>query len=358
MTDFLKWMGWPIVVGVGSIFIAAWYWHGFAEVYSAVEAACLRGVKGYPVDITACSAVNGGQILREWFWATGLFMGGVGIAPVALRLAALRAGYDASRRITDAFTEAMTLLGHERGEVRQGGIHVLGYLAQEDSQLHPADTIMDILSAYTREGSQQYFEEKLALGVREVQQRGGRDDIDEASLASEIRGLIIERLGQEAMPTDIEAAIAVIRRRGVEERTEKGEEAYDLSRACLFGANFREAKLMGVNFREAHAVECRFQKARLSKAQFENATLRNSNFSGADLSGADLRSAKLNGAELREARLSGADLTSADLSAAYLNGADLSKAKGLTQEQIDAAASGDGETKLPAGLRRSRQWQD
>lgn len=103
--------------------------------------------------------------------------------------------------------------------------------------------------------------------------------------------------------------------------------ASELARAAVPGRkkNHRGADLLG---------------ARLRGANLRGATLRGACLIGADLSGADLRGADLIGADMRDANLCGADLTGALF---------------LTQSQLDAAR-GDGDTRVPAGLRGPRHW--
>jgi uncharacterized protein YjbI with pentapeptide repeats len=76
---------------------------------------------------------------------------------------------------------------------------------------------------------------------------------------------------------------------------------------------------------------------------------------GIDLRGCDFRGALLLGADLRRCDLRGADLIGADLRAADLRGADLSTALYVTEPQV-TAARGDGDTRLPAELRRPPRW--
>ena len=76
---------------------------------------------------------------------------------------------------------------------------------------------------------------------------------------------------------------------------------------------------------------------------------------GVDLRGCDFRGALLLGADLRRCDLRGADLIGADLRAADLRGADLSTALYVTEPQV-TAARGDGDTRLPADLRRPPRW--
>ncbi|RKR86274.1 uncharacterized protein YjbI with pentapeptide repeats [Micromonospora pisi] len=76
---------------------------------------------------------------------------------------------------------------------------------------------------------------------------------------------------------------------------------------------------------------------------------------GADLRGANLRGAYLIGADLSGADLRLADLLGADLRATNLRGADLRGSIFLTQFGVNAA-TGDGDTRLPAALVRPTHW--
>jgi uncharacterized protein YjbI with pentapeptide repeats len=91
------------------------------------------------------------------------------------------------------------------------------------------------------------------------------------------------------------------------------------------------------------------------RAELSGAQLLGAELSGADLRAATLRGALLIAADLRHADLTGADLTGADLRDADVRGADLSGALFLTPVQV-AAARGDADTALPAGLDRPRAW--
>ena len=70
----------------------------------------------------------------------------------------------------------------------------------------------------------------------------------------------------------------------------------------------------------------------LHGAYLVGADLNSTDLTGADLTGTDLTSTDLTGANL-----TGANLTGANLTGANLTGADLTGARGLTQEQLDAA---------------------
>ncbi len=70
---------------------------------------------------------------------------------------------------------------------------------------------------------------------------------------------------------------------------------------------------------------------------------------------AGLRGALLIGADLRGVDLGRADLLGADLRGADLRGADLHDVLFLSGPQLEAAR-GDGDTRIPAGLRRPSSW--
>jgi hypothetical protein len=128
----------------------------------------------------------------------------------------------------------------------------------------------------------------------------------------------------------------------------------DLSGARLFRADFREADLSGAYLRRANLRQASLSRASLGQADLREADLRRANLSRADLRGADLiearlRAAKLVEADLREADLRAADLIWADIRRADLSGAkvgytifanlDLSVAKGLDKVEHDGPST-------------------
>ena len=82
---------------------------------------------------------------------------------------------------------------------------------------------------------------------------------------------------------------------------------------------------------------------KLQKSDLTRADLRACRLSQADLSNARLERAKLSNADLRDADLSGADLTEA-----ILNNATLEHTTGLSNDQLEQAASLEG-TVMPNG---------
>ncbi len=154
----------------------------------------------------------------------------------------------------------------------------------------------------------------------------------------------------------------------------------NLSGAFLEGANLMRARLRGADltgadltkvqgarsdFQEANLSGAILVKAELARANLTGADLTNANLSKAELERAGLAKATLQGANLRFADLArtdfhGANLSGADLKGAYtlltrLQGTDLSQTLGLTQDQLEIAC-GDGDTRLPDGLRRPESW--
>ena len=107
-------------------------------------------------------------------------------------------------------------------------------------------------------------------------------------------------------------------------------------------------------------VHPHFPMAELHDVEIPEIDLRDADLQGARFGGANLRGANLQGANLRAAFLNkvnliGADLTGADLTGAYLYTAD------LTGAQIDFDLSltlGDESTKLPAGIKPPKVWQE
>ena len=112
--------------------------------------------------------------------------------------------------------------------------------------------------------------------------------------------------------------------------------------------------MMGANLSRASFVDAGLPGSQLLRvvapdAQFTGAQLFGANLSGGHFERASFRGANLAGASLAGASFAGADFHGATLDQAALGGADLSGAKGLTQDQVDAACSNQT-TRLPAGL--------
>lgn len=225
----------------------------------------------------------------ELLRGVGLFVLGIGVAPLGLYLAYNRTDSlkhqtetEQEKAVTEAFAKAVELLGNQREATRQGGVYALGRLADSYSDLHPM--IMDIVASYIRLESSHWFKSE--------QEKGGEDKtVDD----------VIKQLHQRGMPMDIEAAVAVIQKRKVknDKKPVKGEYLLDLSNAYIFNANFSHARLIKVNFSNSVMAHCIFDEADLS-----DSNCKGSNFEGSS----------------------------------------------ITQEQVDSLDAFDKETVLPEGL--------
>ena len=312
----------------------------------------------------------------EWLRGIGFFLAGIGVAPLGLWLAHHRTmslsgqtENESARRITDAFTKAVELLGHESIAVRQGGIYALGRIAHENRKEH--SKIMDIVAAYIRDRSVQHIEQEIAKHLKplkDVEQTWDEEGVPpwivERDMKREhIIGWITSRM---PMPIDLEAAVAVLRDRNkefdkmpvgfrlVDFRREDMATAkikyapesvggrFDLSNSFLFNADFNHAHLGGVNFSDSRIHGCVFAQARMPMANLVNTNLVESDFVQADL---------------RYAMMRGANLTRAKLHKADIRHTDLSEVTGITEEQISSAI-GDEYTQLPAGIKRPEKWAE
>ena len=196
----------------------------------------------------------------------GLFLLGVGVAPLGLLLAynrtesvMLQTDTEKEKAVTEAFAKSVELLGNEREAARQGGIYALGRLAGDNPPLHPM--VMDIVASYIRlESRSWYFKEKKE---RETQGEKFKDK------------QLFDELRLEPMPMDIEAAIAVIRERKIENdsKPKEGEYLLDLSNAYIFNANFSNTNLTRVNFSDSVMIHCIFDKTDLSDSNFKASNL-------------------------------------------------------------------------------------
>lgn len=162
--------------------------------------------------------------------------------------------------------------------------------------------------------------------------------------------------------------------------------ATDLSESSLIGADLEKATLIRsllagsqadkANFARIEGYRTIFAGVSAKEASFLSAELQRADFGGADLTGADFRKAELgrasfkgatithtrfamanlSRAELQEAKFEGPiDFAGAFLFLARLDGLDLSQATGLEQWQVEQAC-GDGNTKLPQGLKPGAGW--
>jgi hypothetical protein len=230
---------------------------------------------------------------------TALIAGLAGLAALgSLTVTSLTYRLSQQGQITDRYTKAVEQLGGDKLDVHLGGIYALERIAVDSKRDH--QTIVEVLSTFVRERTNPPCTENRTTS-------------------------------QGKPAADVQAAATVLGRLPHRKGVSRG----NLQGATLVGAQLHQANLSGVWFQET-------------------------NLSVADLSDADLQKADLSRTWLSGTNLSGAWLENSNLSGAWLSGtnlcgANLSCAKGLTQEQLNAA-TGDKTTKLPNGLQRPAAW--
>ena len=269
-------------------------------------------------------------------------------------------------QITERFTRAIGQLGHDKLEIRLGGIYALERIARDSEMDHWP--VMEVLTAYVRENAP--WKENSSPSKQDGAPNP-RTDVQ----------AILTVLGRRQRSYEKEGQILDLRKTNLrtayleEVHLEKAyllgahlEKAYllkaYLEKARLSGAHLEGANLSGAHLEKADLLGAHLEKARLSGAHLEGANLSGAHLEKADLLGAHLEKATLAAAHLEDANLIGAHLQDAVLLKAYLEKATLEDAHlekaylveaHLTQEQINQA-SGDKETTLPEGLQTPKHW--
>ncbi|MGW8383871.1 pentapeptide repeat-containing protein [Streptomyces albidoflavus] len=285
-------------------------------------------------------------------------------------------------QVTERYTAAVENLGHDKVDVRLGGIYGLQRIMKDSPRDQP--TIGNILAAYVRTNASKppaKGQELPADVDAAFMVLGTRDRKHDGDFRLDLREARLPRLQAADFPEDesgVDLSGGMLL--GID-LSEAFLPSANLSRSWLSGANlFRtslpdsnlsHAMLLGANMAYANLTKTNLTHSSLSSTHLNSALLRGSNlshasFSFADLSKANLRKANLTKADLARANLSKADLSGtkmtdasffetnlsgAELTGADLSGADLSTVKNLTQEQVSSART-DGTTQLPPGLTR------
>lgn len=162
-------------------------------------------------------------------------------------------------QITERFTRAIEQLGHEKLEVRLGGIYALERIAKDSEKDHWP--IMEVLTAYVRENAPR---------------QGGEEEASRPI---------------QPPSTDIQAILTVIGRR---ERTyEKGGKgSLDLRNTQLRDADLRDADLRGTILTVANLIRADLRDADLVEAILYRADLLRADLLKTDLRGTDLSGVK------------------------------------------------------------------
>lgn len=313
---------------------------------------------------------------REDISPIATFLGAAAVAWAALwqaQTARLRhenqSDADYSRRITETLLKASEQLGHEKIEVRLGGIYVLERIARDSEEAYWP--VMEALTAFVRE--------KSGLKTCTAQE------------SESLFGVDSDERDESEMSADVAAVVSVIRRRKVSsaEFEDPSNWSLDLAgcnlrrsnmagahlchadfrRTCLEvsflgGANIENGRLDRAKLREAFfilakAINASFKYARLEGANFEKANLEGADFQGAHLERSVLHAANLRNANFEDARLDVSNLNmsildGANFNRAFLRYVDFRGATGLTTDQL-AVAHGDATTVLPENLARPKK---
>ena len=271
--------------------------------------------------------------LKSW----GFYLLGAGIAPLGLCLTYNRTQSLRMQTDTNIFTKSIELLADPNPAVRQGGIYSLGGIARDNHRLHP--TIMKIMTSYVREKTYEKFNERTR---QEKSQKNKREEL-------------FRKLSKESsMPSDIEAAIEVIRERKINsDQPLKGSKKFDLSNSYVFNADFSFTKFFKTNFSDSIMLECCFDETDLSGSSFVSSNLQESSFINATLKNCEFIKTNLQGCNFKECDLSGSEFEKCDLSGSEFEKCDLRNVKKLTQEQINKAKV-DEATKLPRAINRPK----
>ena len=368
----------------------------FIFVIAFVVAAALLSA---PMDAkTGFFGLDLRKVDLAWLRDIGFFLAGAGIAPLGLWLAHQRTASlsgqtenETARRITDAFTKAVELLGHESIAVRQGGIYALGRLAFENTEERPK--IMDIIAAFVRQRSAERYNER----VREIRMRVAGPDLKHAlpdfTASFKDKAQALDSLSKESMPIDLDAAISIIgdlnparsriqiketrkeRKKLLDQFVKWDPHVLDLSNAFLFNADFSHVFLSGSNLSDSRFLGCVFahsnvKNANMAKSDFTGSDLRGADFSDADMHSAIFKGANMHGvtaknvvitdsnftdSDLRCADFSGTDMYQATFVGADIRGADFRKSRNLSGWQL-TSAHGDMKTQLPHGFEHPGIW--
>ncbi len=249
--------------------------------------------------------------------------------------------------LTARYSQAIEHLGHDKMDVRIGGIYELERLTRDSAA--DASTVIDVLVTF----------------VREHTKSGHKTP------------------SKEKVTADIQVALKIIGRRVSSNGHERldfyfsGLNEADLSNgsfehavfyySSLEGALFSGSRLddAGLSFCQAEraaftgcvARQANFVNAKYVRCWFLHADLTAADFFGCDLSGSDFgrRYEELGDPPFPPATLTNARFTKAVLKGTILRGCDLSTVRGLTPEQLDTAII-DENTIMPTRWRSAADF--
>lgn len=248
-------------------------------------------------------------------------------------------------RIPDRYRQAIESLRDEQLENRLAGIYTLEQIAKVLARDYW--TITRILTSFVQERSPIYQRGKILLKSALHEQQAIASDI-QAALTVIGRRSIIHRVLLRVMnkaPRDEQINIGLTNLYKARLHKANLQEANlyraNLQEANLSRANLQKADLQGANLQEANLYKANLQQGSLQTANLQQAFLSNANLQRANLYQANLQGANLQGANLQkvsfqEANLQGVHLQAASLQEAFLPNADLRKAN-LYQANLQGA---------------------
>lgn len=253
-------------------------------------------------------------------------------------------------QITERFTRAVEQLGHDRIDVRLGGIYALERLARESQADH--GPIVEILTAYIRERAPGTLDD----GSKPKRRRIATD------VQAAITVLGRRRVGHDP-PSPWRLDLADADLRGVDLSHGHFQNAYFV-RSRLDGASLVAGRFARAFFVDAGLDSANLVRAEVAEAHFLDADLTNANLTRVDAVGAIFYGANLERASLHDANLRDADFSEADLTDARLLGADLEgayvdgvKMKGVVYNNDTAWPSGFDASQVGARLVKSVKRQ-
>ncbi len=214
-------------------------------------------------------------------------------------------------QVTERYTAAVENLGHDKVDVRLGGIYGLQRIMKDSPRDQP--TIGNILAAYVRTNASKppaKGQELPADVDAAFMVLGTRDRKHDGDFRLDLREARLPRLQAADFPED--------------------ESGVDLSGGMLLGIDLSEAFLPSANLSRswlsgANLFRTSLPDSSLSHAMLLGANLAYANLTNTNLTHSSLSSTHLNSALLRGSNLSHVSFSFADLSKANLRKADLTK---------------------------------
>ncbi len=311
---------------------ASWkrWWPTIVTVVVAVVASGVLFGWGYVEVTDQGRAQPRNEIIRNYgiliiaFWGAFLAVWRSQIANDQAQSASRQAETSERGLRNERYQKSVEMLGDKTLSIRLGGIYALKNLGLEDPQQFHIQ-IMEVLSAVVRNGTP-----------------------DNTTQGADCRE------GAENIGADVREIIKIIKGRAdflIEVERER-EYRIDLRGSFLEGINLSDARFSRVCLDGA-----KLARACLGQADLTGATLIRANLAKADCMLAALRGVDFTNANLTKAKISGADLTNAYFLRANLAGVDFDEARGLNQDQLDAACQ-HPDCPPPRNLPEGLNWDE